>query len=54
MSSLDVSKCKNEKCTLKQDCFRYTSLPKEYWQSYTDFSQDKKGNCEFYKPNKNG
>lgn len=51
-TSLDISLCKNEACTLKKDCFRYTATPKEVWQAYTNFEQDAEGNCEFFKSNK--
>ena len=52
MSSLDISKCKNEDCTLKETCSRYTSKPKEFFQSYTNFSQNEDGFCDYFKSNK--
>ena len=36
---VDIAKCANEDCTLKEKCYRYTSKPDEYWQSYMDFKQ---------------
>lgn len=47
MLSTDITKCENEKCSLKKQCFRYTSKP-EYWQSYALFEIKKDGTCEFF------
>lgn len=48
----DISKCKNETCTLKELCYRYTSKPNEHWQSYGSFKQDEAGDCEYFWSNK--
>lgn len=45
------SKCYGENCTLKDKCLRYTSKPKAFCQSYTDFAQDEVGKCEYFKSN---
>lgn len=50
MNSLDISMCKNEKCTLKENCFRYKAIPRKVAQSYTDFKQNEDGTCDYYKP----
>ena len=34
---MDITKCVNEKCQLKQICLRYTSKPKDNWQSWANF-----------------
>ncbi|MDD4984097.1 MAG: hypothetical protein PHH82_04655 [Candidatus ainarchaeum sp.] len=42
----DISKCTDEKCPSKQECYRWNSKPYEYGQSYGDFKHDKKtGKC---------
>jgi hypothetical protein len=33
----DIAKCINEKCTLKEKCYRWTSKPSEYQQAYHKF-----------------
>jgi len=48
----DISMCANEKCTLKNDCYRYTAKPDEFWQQYGSFKQDDKGECRHYRNNK--
>jgi len=40
-----MDKCKNEDCTIKQNCFRYTAKPHKYRQSY--FSPDEK-DCDYF------
>lgn len=49
MNSLDISLCKNEKCSLKETCFRYKTVSKRNYQSYTNFKQNEDGSCDFYK-----
>jgi hypothetical protein len=44
---VDIAKCANESCKLKDTCWRYTAPP-GYWQSYGGFSPDKDGNCDAY------
>ena len=43
----DIAKCDNDKCPLKEQCYRWTSEPDEY-QSYAHFEPDKEGECEYY------
>lgn len=42
----DISMCKNEKCPLRQDCYRFTAKPNEH-QSYAEFDE---ANCEYFIP----
>jgi hypothetical protein len=42
----DITKCDNEKCPLKEKCYRWTSKWDEY-QAYSHFEPDKKGKCEY-------
>lgn len=44
---MDISKCTNDKCTIKETCIRHTVKPNEYEQSYTLFEQNKDGSCDF-------
>lgn len=37
----DITKCSNNKCKIKEQCYRYTAKD-DYWQSYAEFSKDKK------------
>lgn len=51
----DIAMCENEKCPLKQDCFRYTATPSEHRQSYADFEptvKDGKVLCDWFWDNK--
>ena len=51
----DIAMCENEKCPLKQDCFRYTATPSEHRQSYADFEptvKDGKVSCDWFWANK--
>ena len=43
----DIAKCDNEKCPLKDACFRYTSKPDEY-QTYFIEMKPKDGKCEYF------
>ena len=45
----DISKCENEECPLKEKCYRYTSKPSEYRQTYSEFKYDEitKG-CDYF------
>jgi hypothetical protein len=43
---LDITKCSNENCPQKETCWRWTSPPDKYWQSYSLFEFD--DGCEFY------
>jgi hypothetical protein len=44
----DYSMCKNEKCPLKEKCYRYTATPNEHRQAYTDYDEK---NCQSFKDN---
>ena len=51
----DITKCSNEKCLFKNDCFRYTVPPNQY-QSYQEFEAITDGNinlCDFFILNDN-
>jgi hypothetical protein len=42
----DISMCSNNKCYLKDKCYRYTAKPHEYRQSYSSFDyDDSQGSC---------
>lgn len=34
----DISKCSNEHCPLRYDCYRFTVEPNSFYQSYTAFT----------------
>lgn len=44
----DITKCNNEKCSLKEKCWRWISKPSQYGQSYNKFEQDDKGKCNYF------
>ncbi len=44
----DIAMCENEKCTLKEKCYRYKAKPSEWLQTYSDFKQDEKGDCKYF------
>lgn len=44
----DISKCKNETCSLKETCYRFQVPANTFRQSYGSFEQDKEGKCEYY------
>jgi len=44
----DISKCNNENCPKKKDCYRYTVKP-DIMQSYlVDVKPDKNGECKHF------
>ena len=47
---MDITKCKDEECPLKDTCFRYVAKPDEFWQAYfTETPFDKiRNTCDFY------
>ena len=47
---MDISKCANTECPLKEGCFRFTKKD-NYWQSYNMFAP-KEGKCEYFITNK--
>lgn len=34
----DISKCTNDQCPIREKCYRFTSEPNEYGQSYSYFT----------------
>lgn len=44
---VDICKCNNKACQIKDRCFRYLAKPSE-WQAYGEFSQNDDGTCEHY------
>jgi len=50
----DISKCENEECPSKLQCYRYTVEANEYWQTYADFEvKEGEDKCEYFWDNKN-
>jgi hypothetical protein len=47
----DIFMCRNEQCSQKENCYRFTARP-EHYQYYGDFKQDENGKCDYYWPNK--
>ena len=33
----DISKCSNEQCIKRNECYRFTAEADEYWQAYGTF-----------------
>jgi hypothetical protein len=53
----DISKCIGRQCELKETCYRYTSKPSEYKQSYFStppltLNENGEQECEYYIDNK--
>lgn len=46
----DITMCMNEKCTRKEECYRFKAKPDELWQSYAIFNPvcNKDGKCEYF------
>lgn len=45
----DISLCSGTNCNLKENCYRYKSTPKPFWQSY--FSNpplEEDGSCKYF------
>ena len=47
---VDITMCTNEKCLLKDKCFRYLATPDPYYQAYyiLDNDDDDGSNCKLY------
>lgn len=46
----DISKCANDKCPFKKNCWRF-ECPPSGWQSYSEYSTPKEeSDCEGYYP----
>jgi hypothetical protein len=45
----DITKCKNENCKIKEDCYRFTALVRKH-QSYMFMDKEVKNasDCEFF------
>jgi len=42
----DISMCVNKDCPLKDSCYRFTAIPDEIMQSYSEFQiEDESGEC---------
>ncbi|MEG1353734.1 MAG: hypothetical protein RSC65_02055 [Malacoplasma sp.] len=41
----DISKCANENCERKKECYRYTCAPNKLYQSYSLFLET---DCEYF------
>ena len=51
----DITKCSSEYCPLKENCFRYTCKPDEFWQSYSNFEgalNEDQTKCDYFIDNK--
>jgi hypothetical protein len=44
----DITKCKGEGCPVKENCYRFTALADEYYQSYFVESPFKDGKCDMF------
>jgi hypothetical protein len=43
----DIAMCSNQKCTLRNTCYRFTATAKKFRQSYVAFKQVN-GECDYY------
>lgn len=43
----DITKCTNEDCCQKNECYRYMAEASKYWQSYAKFERDMDG-CKYF------
>jgi hypothetical protein len=46
--SPDIAKCLGTDCPYKETCYRYTSEPSDYRQSYFSVPPIKDGKCDMY------
>jgi hypothetical protein len=44
---MDITKCTNQDCKVKDNCLRYLAKDNEYWQSYADFVCNKENNWKY-------
>jgi len=42
----DISMCNDNKCLIKETCWRFMAIPSEFMQSYSDFKYD--NGCDYY------
>jgi hypothetical protein len=47
----DITMCKGEKCSIKNDCYRYTAAPNYEYQRYFSISPIIAGTCNKYMSN---
>lgn len=45
---VDISKCANKQCSIREKCYRFTAPANPYWQAYTDFKPNENETCEYY------
>jgi hypothetical protein len=44
-----LTKCSGKKCSIKEKCFRYTSVPKHFNQSYfPEVPLKENGTCDYF------
>lgn len=44
----DISKCNNQTCVKREQCYRFTCEPSEFRQSYLDFEPTKNNKYVFH------
>jgi len=49
---MDITKCTNEECNIKKQCYRHTA-PCSFKQSYCHFHQNEDGSCGYFWPRVN-
>lgn len=43
----DIAMCEGNGCDKKEKCYRFKATPSQ-WQSYSDFTPEEKGGCEYF------
>lgn len=43
----DITMCLNDKCQIKNDCYRFMATPDRY-QSYSFFGKDQEEKCDYF------
>jgi hypothetical protein len=49
----DISMCKNDCCSLSEQCYRFRAIPDEFRQAFADFHPNDDGQCDFFILDKN-
>ena len=44
----DISKCNNQTCVMREQCYRFTSPSSEFRQAYGDFTPNRNLKQDFY------
>lgn len=47
----DITKCTNDECSLKETCYRWTSIPSEYSQAFVKYEtimDEQMERCDYY------